>query len=198
MPILVPLDLIRPTQVAVGMKAVAAKREKVETRFAKPKKFRAFLEKRPIPAVLGPGDAFYIIDHHHLSLALWQSDVEEAFVRVVGDLSALRRPSFWRVMAETGWVHPFDEAGRKVCLSELPAALHALRPDPFRDLAWSVREEGGFEKSVAPYAEFQWAQHFRERIGVSSVRRTYERALERALRLARAADARHLPGFIGD
>lgn len=189
--------MIRPTQVAVGMRAVAAKREKVETRFRKPSKIFAFLERKPLPAVRGPGDGLYIIDHHHLSLALWQSDVEEAFVRVLGDLSGLRKPLFWKHMAANGWMHPFDETGRRVGSHELPHAIHALRPDPYRDLAWSVREEGGFEKSRAPYSEFRWAQYFRERIALSSVKRNYDRALERALTLAHAPEAQHLPGYIG-
>lgn len=196
-PILVPLDLIRPTQAAVGMRAVAAKREKVETRALKRRKMMAFLEKRPIPAVRGPGEGYYIIDHHHLSLALWQSDVDEAFVRVIEDLSGLGRPTFWRAMAATGWMHPYDETGRRIPATELPSTLYQLRSDPYRDLAWSVREEGGFEKSRAPYAEFRWAQFFRERIAPTSVKRNYDRALDKAMLLARSRDARHLPGYVG-
>lgn len=196
-PVLVPIDLLRPTQVAVGMRAVEAKREKVERKASKARKIQRFLEKRPIPAVLGPGSGFYILDHHHLSLALWHCGVDEAFVRVVGDLSAFSPGRFWSRMAETGSLYPFDETGRRVPHTELPRVLPELRSDPYRDLAWAVRREGGFEKSHEHYAEFRWADFFRSRIGIGEVRKRYDHALEAALRLARSRDARRLPGYIG-
>src|SRR5262249_15226064 len=65
----VPLEELRPTQMAVGMRAVEAKREKVERRARSLRKLRRYLENRPIPAVRGPNDDLFIIDHHHLSLA---------------------------------------------------------------------------------------------------------------------------------
>ncbi|MFN3868292.1 MAG: ParB-like protein [Hyphomicrobiaceae bacterium] len=194
-PILLPIDQLRPTQVTVGMRAVAAKRERVATRAAKRKKITRFLEKRPIPAVLGPGDGVYIIDHHHLSLALLQSEVPAAFVQVVSDFSSLGDAAFWRRMMSTGWMHPYDETGRRVRPHELPSAISSLRNDPYRDLAWSVREEGGYRKSPAPYAEFKWAQYFREQIPLVKLLRDYDRALETALTLARSPAAAGLPGF---
>ena len=194
---LVPIEKLRPTQMAVGMLAVAAKRERVESRTGKAKKLLRFLEKRPIPAVLGPEDSFYIIDHHHLSLALWQSNVHEAFVDVVDDLSHLAKRHFYARMTEMGWIHPFDESGRRVAASQLPDRLNALRSDAFRDLAWSVREGGGFLKSSLPYSEFHWANFFRKHIAKPLVRRDFEKARYRALRLARSPEAAHLPGFVG-
>jgi hypothetical protein len=196
-PILVPLDHLRPTQGAVGMKAVAAKREKVERRADSGRQIVRYLEKRPIPAVCGPDQAFYIIDHHHLSMALHQSDVTEAFVRVIGDLSRLPRPQFWRQMAERGCLHPFDHHGQRISPSALPSAIRHLKRDAYRDLSWSVREAGGFVKSNQPYAEFRWAHFFRTRIPRTSVLRDFEHAHDRAMMLARSEAAAHLPGFIG-
>lgn len=196
-PILVPLDHLRPTQGAVGMKAVAAKREKVERRADSGKQIVRYLEKRPIPAVCGPDEAFYIIDHHHLSMALHQSEVSEAFVRIIGDLSRLPRPQFWRQMAERGCLHPFDHHGQRIPPSALPTAIHQLKRDAHRDLSWSVREAGGFVKSNQPYAEFRWAHFFRTRIPRTSVLRDFEHAHDRAMMLARSEAAAHLPGFIG-
>ena len=196
-PVLVPLQCLRPTQGAVGMKAVAAKREKVERRTDSRKAITRYLEKRPIPAVRGPGNDFYIIDHHHLSMALHQSEVTEAFVRVIGDLSRLPRAEFWRRMAERGCLHPYDHHGERIHPSALPAAIPHLKRDAYRDLAWSVREGGGFVKSERPYAEFRWAQFFRCRIPRTSVLRDFEHAHDRAMMLARSEAASHLPGFIG-
>ncbi len=196
-PILVPIETLRPTQAAVGMRAVAAKREKVERRAGRTKEIVRFLEKRPIPAVLGPGDDYYIIDHHHLSLALLQSEVTEAFVRVIDDLSWLPPAQFWKKMAAGGRLHPFDHLGQRIAPSALPATVKDLKRDPHRDLAWSVREAGGFIKTSAPYSEFRWAQFFRNRIPRTSVLRDFEYAHDRGMMLARSRAAARLPGFNG-
>lgn len=192
----VPLAELRPTQMAVGMRAVEMKRRKIERHTASTKKLRRYLEKRPVPAVLGPDEEPYIIDHHHLSLALWQSQVDEVFVRIVSDLSDMPRRNFLRSMAALGWLHAYDAKGRKICPTRLPATLDQLRFDRHRDLAWSVREAGGFEKVDIPYAEFAWANFFRERIPISVLNRDFDTAHERAMRLARSTDARYLPGAI--
>lgn len=193
---LIPLADIRPTQMAVGMRAVEARRRKIERRCGSIRKMKRYLEKRAVPAVLGPGEEPYIIDHHHLSLALWQSEVDEVFVRVVGDFSDLPQRSFLRTMAALGWLHSFDAMGRKVCPTQLPRTLDRLRPDRYRDLAWSVREAGGFRKTPVPFAEFAWANYFRAEIPRHVVGRDFENAHERAMALARSWHARHLPGHL--
>ena len=192
-----PLAEFRPTQMAVGMRAVAAKRVKVERRTESARKLRKYLEKRPVPAILGPDGGYHIIDHHHLSLALWQSDVDEAFVTVIGDLSHLSKQGFLQKMSADRLLHSYDADGRRVCPTRLPASLGELKCDSYRDLAWSVREAGGFAKSAAPFAEFRWATFFRERIAAAAVRRDFERAHDSAMRLSRSWDARRLPGYLG-
>lgn len=192
----VPLEELRPTQMAVGMRAVDAKREKVERRARNNRKLRRFLEDRPIPAVRGPNDDLFIIDHHHLSLALLKSDVEEAFVTVVGDLSHLPRKRFLHKMAGLGLLHAYDGHGRAVPPTKLPERLDDLRSDPYRDLAWSVRGAGGFAKTGKPYAEFRWADFFRTRIPRSTVRRDFDYAHDRAMWLARSREAARMPGYI--
>ncbi len=192
----VPLADIRPTQMAVGMRAVAAKRRKIERHTGNARKLRRYIEKRPVPAVLGPDDEFYIIDHHHLSLALWQSDVDEVLVRIVSDLSDLPKTTFLRAMATFGWLHPYDVNGQKICPTRLPKTLDKLRGDLYRDLAWSVREAGGFVKTGIPFSEFTWANFFRPRIPISLLSRDFERAHKRAMRIAHSPDARSLPGSL--
>lgn len=192
----VPLAEIRPTQMAVGMRAVEVKRHKIQRHTESARKLRRFLEKRPVPAVVGPGEDYYIIDHHHLSLALWQSEVDEVFVRVVGDFSDLPKRVFLNAMAALGWLHAFDAEGRKICPMRLPATLDQLQSDRYRDLAWSVREAGGFRKTHIPFSEFAWANFFRERIPRSVLSRDFDGAHERAMSLARSHDARHLPGSL--
>ncbi len=146
----------------------------------------------------GPGDLLYIIDHHHLSLALWQTQVDHAYVEIVDDLSRLSCERFWARMEDDGRLHPFDETGRRIdpCTAAF-AASRASRHDPYRDLAWSVRECGGFEKDQVPYSEFFWASFFRSRIAPSALRSDYDWAVARAIKLARNAQAASLPGYRG-
>jgi hypothetical protein len=99
-------------------------------------------------------------------------------------------------MEAEGRLYPFDEEGRRVPPALLPLGLHELRHDPYRDLAWEVREAGGFVKSRIAYAEFQWANFFRQHITLSSVRRDHDAAVERATRLARSRPAAKLPGYV--
>lgn len=192
----VPLADLRPTQMAVGMRAVAAKRRKIERRARSARKLRHYIEKRPIPAVLGPCDDLYIIDRHHLGLALWQSEVEDVYVRVVCDFSDLPQRSFLGCMTAMGWMHSYDSRGERICPTRLPGRLDQLRSDRYRDLAWSVREAGGFSKSLVPFSEFAWADFFRARIARTVVHRNFERAHDLAMAMARTRDARHLPGYL--
>jgi hypothetical protein len=192
----VPLADIRPTQMAVGMRAVEAKRQKIHRVADSGRKLRHYLEKRPVPAVLGPGEEYYIIDHHHLSLALWQIEVDEVFVRVLGDLSDLPRRTFLSAMTSLGWLHAYDARGQKICPTRLPATLDRLKADRYRDLAWAVRKSGGFKKTHLPFSEFAWANFFRQRIPASLLARDFELAHEQAMLLAGSKDARYLPGNI--
>lgn len=180
------------------MRAVAMKRRKIEKRLDRGSRIRRFLEGKPIPSVRGPGGQLFMIDHHHLGLALWQSEIEMAYVHVIADLSVLPVATFWRQMENDGRVYPFDADGRRIAPSRLPRRLGGLADDGYRDLAWSVREAGGFDKTRTPYAEFLWASYFRERIPDRLLRTDYTGAVERALRLARHRAASELPGWRRD
>jgi hypothetical protein len=64
----VPIERLRPTQITVGMHEVRVKRKSLRRRAAK--KIGTFLGDHLIPVILGPKTRHYIIDHHHLALAL--------------------------------------------------------------------------------------------------------------------------------
>ncbi len=192
----VPLSEIRPTQMAVGLHVVEMKRRKIERHLDNARKLRRYLDKRPVPAVIGPDEEYYIIDHHHLSYALWQCEVDEVIVRVVGDLSDMPKRDFLRTMSSLGWLHAYDAEGRKVCASRLPRTIDQLKPDRYRDLAWTVRQAGGFCKTEIPFSEFTWANYFRTCIGATVLTRDFNGAHAQAMRFARMKGAAHLPGFI--
>lgn len=190
-----PIEMLRPTQMAVGMRSVARKMRKVESRVGKRKKFEKLLLDRPIPAVFGPGGAFFIVDHHHFGMALSLAEVKSAYVHVIDDISSLSRGAFWRRMETDGRLYPYDEFGCRVHPASLPPTLKALRHDPYRDLAWEVREAEGFLKVAEPYAEFRWANFFRAHISRTTIRKEPKEAVRMALKLCKSRLAAHLPGF---
>jgi hypothetical protein len=65
---------LRPTQLTVGKAEVAAKRAEWEKLGRK--KRRELLGKHCFPGVLGPKQRVYIVDHHHLGLALLEEGVK--------------------------------------------------------------------------------------------------------------------------
>jgi hypothetical protein len=96
-----PLAELRPTQITVGMREVAAKRR--EWRRKHGDKAGAFLAEHMIPVVLGPNERRYVIDHHHLARALHEEGVVSIATTLVANLSKLDRTAFWVFLDNRGW-----------------------------------------------------------------------------------------------
>ena len=199
-PRLLPVAItnLRPTQITVGMREVKAKRKHWRDMAEKKKdKDEEFLGKHMIPVILGPNQRNYVIDHHHLALALHQEGVKEVAVTVIANLSTLEADAFWFVMDNRNWMHPFDDAGRRRHYKDLPKSVTGLVDDPFRSLAGELRRVGGYAKDTTPFSEFIWADFLRRRVKRKLVERDFERGLEKALQLAKSMDANYLPGWCG-
>jgi hypothetical protein len=189
---------LRPTQITVGMREVKAKRKHWREIAEKMKdKDADFLGKHMIPVILGPKQRHYVIDHHHLALALHQEGVKKIAVTVRANLSALETESFWFVMDSRNWTHPFDDAGRRRDYKDIPKSVIELIDDPFRSLAGELRRAGGYAKDETPFSEFIWADFLRRRMKRKFVERDFQRAVEKALELGRSMDASYLPGWCG-
>lgn len=197
----VSLDALRPTQMSVGAAEVQAKRTQWSR--LRRKEREALLASHWFPAVLGPQGRHYIVDHHHLGLALTQESVAQVWVMQLADFSAAEPPMFWRLMEFHQWAHPYDERGRRCDWAKMPGQLADLRDDPHRSLAGAVRKAGGYAKDAAPFVEFLWADFFRTRFAAKDLRSGKgdvalpEQALHEALGLAHGAEARYLPGWSG-
>ena len=196
-PIVKPVALtdLRPPQITVGMREVAAKRTRwrEESKRKKPE----YLGKHMIPVVLGPRDRHYIIDHHHLALALHHEGVKDVLITVVANLHNLDSDSFWFVLDNQNWMHPFDDNGRRRGYAEIPKSVRGLIDDPFRSLAGELRRAGGFAKDTTPFSEFLWADFLRRRIKRKAVEDNFAHAVERALQIAKSREADYLPGWCG-
>jgi hypothetical protein len=180
--------------MTVGMREVEAKCKR--WRDESKKKGEEFLGKHLIPVILGPKHRHYVIDHHHLARALHDEGVKEVAVTDVANLSKLDKDSFWYVMENCDWTHPFVD-GRRRPYSDLPKSVDKLIDDPFRSFAGELRRAEGFAKDTTPFSEFLWADFLRLRIKRKAVETHFEHAVERALELAKSLDADYLPGWCG-
>ena len=193
----VPIADLRPTQITVGMREVADKRKQWKTRAENKGKGEEFLGKHLIPVILGPKDRHYVIDHHHLARALHEEGVDGVLITVVANLSKLDSDAFWFNLDNRGWMHPFDDQGRRRDYEDIPRSINQLVDDPFRSLAGELRRVGGFAKETTPFSEFLWADFLRRRIKRKAVEHDFDQTLEAALRLAKSEEAAYLPGWVG-
>ena len=191
----VAIAALRPTQITVGMREVMAKRKSWREH---PQRKRAeCLGKHLIPVVWGPKDEYYVIDHHHLTLALHHEGVRDVATTVVADLRRLPRDSFWVYLDNRGWLHPFDARGRRRAYGDIPKRIQALLDDPYRSLAGELRQSGGYAKDTTPFSEFLWADFLRRRIKKKLLAEDFPAALIRALKFAKSGEADYLPGWCG-
>ncbi len=196
-PILHPTAIrdLRPTQVTVGMREVDAKRKAWAAK--SDGKGAEFLGSHMIPVIIGLKGRPYVIDYHHLALALLREGVETVAVTVVADLQRLPADSFWFVMDNRNWMHPFDEQGRRQAYDAIPKSVEGLVDDPYRSLAGELRQVGGYAKDTTPFSEFLWADYLRRTVDRKLVERQFDEALKQAMQLAKGAEADYLPGWSG-
>lgn len=196
-PLLHPVAItdLRPTQMTLGLREVQRKR--ADWRARADRDGGDFLGRHMVPAVIGPRDRPYLIDHHHLVRALHEEKVEHVLVSVVADLSKLEKPVFWTFMDNRNWLHPFDTDGRRRPAARIPKMIGDLSDDPYRSLAGELRRKGGYAKDSTPYSEFLWADFLRHRVGRKTVEEDFQGALVEALDLAHSRHAGHLPGWCG-
>ena len=195
------LASLRPTQVTVGLAEVALKRAQW-AQVTGTSEREQMLKSHWFPAVLGANNCYYIVDHHHLGLALTQEAIDNVWVMQLADFSALDEATFWRVMEYKRWVHPYDANGERCKYAAIPRDLGKLKDDPYRSLAGEVRKAGGYAKDAEPYSEFLWADFFRTDIGKAKLRAApdgglSEAVVQEAVVLARSHKADFLPGWAG-
>jgi hypothetical protein len=188
---------LRPTQFVLGMKEIEAKVSRLK--LMSDKERLKYCEGHKIPLVIGPKNEMYMIDHHHFARACWEQNVKEYEVTVIKDLSRLDEMEFWNVMIREGWTYLYDQFGMGPHSPlSLPTDVRCMADDPFRSLAWAVRDAGFIKKCDVPFFEFQWAAYFRFNLEMPLHSKSdFKTAIEKAKKLAKAKAARHLPGALG-
>jgi hypothetical protein len=185
---------LRPTQFSVGYAEVELKAA-VWKKMKKKEREHA-IQTHSFPAVLGPGHEYYIVDHHHLGIALIEEGVKEVWVTKLDDISFLEQVIFWRTMEFRSWAHLYDHKGLRRPYTEMPSKLVELEDDPYRSLAGLVRTSGGYAKDEAPFSEFLWADFFRSRVSARDIKQNQAKAVKAGVKLAHSREARYLPGWI--
>ena len=196
-PLLRPVALadLRPTQMTVGFSEVARKRKLWREHVDRDGP--DFLGHHMIPAVIGPKSVPWIIDHHHLALALIAEGVAHVFVSIVADLRHLKRSDFLTFMDNRNWIHPYNAKGERCDHDALPKKIKHIADDPYRSLAGEVRRAGGYAKTDTPYSEFLWADFFRGTFDQKALTKDVETTITKAIALGHSSKAAHLPGFCG-
>ena len=186
---------LRPTQITVGFREVSEKRK--EWRERARGKAGEFLGRHMIPVLLGPKERHYVIDHHHLVRALHDEGVNDILINVVADLRMVDKDSFWVLLDNRGWCHPYDREGRRRDFSDIPTSITKLEDDPFRSLAGELRRAGGYAKDTTPFSEFIWADFLRRHIKRKEVEKNFADALAKAMKLSKSEKAGYMPGWCG-
>lgn len=189
------IQSLHPTQITIGLIEVSDKCLRLAA--LKEKQKQSFVSESSVPAVLGPLGKLYITDHHHLILAAWHMNVEKAHFLVEADLSKLKIKKFWEEMVKNHWAHPVDHMGKVCPVTGIPSHVNGLRDDVYRSLARRVRDHRGYEKTPTAFAEFRWADFFRERIAIGPERNDFDAAVQKATKLAKSSKCRGLPGYCG-
>ena len=195
-PVLVPVPILelRPTQMTVGLREVAQKR--AEIRDLGDEHWPDYLGHHAIPVVIGPKQRHYILDNHHLTLALHLEGLTQVLVTPTADLGKLTKPMFWRYMDSRNWLHPFDADGVRQPYDAIPKSIDGMIDDPYRSLSGALRDAGGYAKDATPYSEFIWADYLRVVVPANKLKSDFPAAVADALRLAKSRDADYLPGWV--
>jgi hypothetical protein len=184
---------LRPTQLTLGLAEVEDRAAKIAAMTEVQRE--AYLQRKPIPYVLGPGREIYIVDHHHLARALWSLKIPEAVLGDrLADWSGLETKSFWRKMEQSGYCWPIDADGNRRPYAVIPASIGALTDNVWRTLARRVRGYA-FEDLDTPFQEFMWGDYFRTFMSRRLIETEFDLAAEVAAKLARLAEAQDLPGY---
>lgn len=178
------LDL-KPTQFSLGFKDVDNKIDRI--------KKHGHDATKKVPVVAGPDGLLYIIDHHHFVRAMWECGHHHVEVDIVANYSHLSEKKFWSKMKKMKYVFLLDAFGKGPHSPyDLPSSIRCMSDNPYRSLAWILREAGAFNKSTVPFAEFYWAQLLRKNLKATDI--FSSNALQKATKICRTK-GKKLPGF---
>jgi len=188
---------LHPTQFSHGWREVVYKAAKINA--LSPTGVTAYLKKKDVPVVIGPGGVPYMTDGHHTLRSLIESTAPDktAYGHILTNWSDLDATAFWVRMEANNYTYLKDATGRSLPPAALPGSLMVMQRDPWRGLAWGVMEARGFtEQKGAFFQEFRWADYFRDKVKWDDADdEAFDDAVKAACILAQAPAAAGLPGY---
>jgi hypothetical protein len=185
---------LRPTQMTHGERQIRQKAQAYRALSAHD--LDMAIAEKPIAIVLGPHEAPYVIDHHHVANALLRISVKQVPYVLAADFSSLSEDAFWSTLEGKSWVYPYHADGRRAAFKDIPWHLPDAENDEFRSLAAFVRDAGGYAKTSVPLADFRWAELFRAHFPAPQNDAEFDALIERAVQFARGENGIGMPGFI--
>lgn len=192
---------LHPTQFCLGFREVnykAARMSRMSTA-----RLIAYLKHKNVPVVIGPGGIPYLTDGHHTIRALLDSSQPDKTVygHILANWSDLNAAAFWARMQCHHYAYLYNDHGMgPLDPAGLPATLLHMESDPFRSLAWGVKEHHGYREVKGPagfFQEFHWGDFFRSQIHWNDEDDAdFARAVRAADALAHSPAAAGLPGYI--
>ena len=160
----IPIADLKPTQMCVGLAEVQHRRKDFATDSLKER--RKYLKDKPVPLVHSPAAGFWMLDRHHRLRGLLEIDPSAtAFGYVALELHELEADLVLQTLQQKGWLYLYNGRGQGPQRpSSLPKNLTELEDDPYRSLAWKLKQEGIIEAApLIPFHEFRWGALLRRK-----------------------------------
>ena len=196
----VQIEELRPTQPEVGKREIGFKTEKYgDLREKNPSEFQALKVKKIVPIIIGPDGRYYLIDHHHSTLAFWEVDEKNAYVVVKENWSKSwrglplkkRMMKFWAKMEKSGHAWLERENGVRVdpMSPEWPQNLAECGNNRLRSLVWDLIHQGYIDKKEIHYFEFLIAKYLQSQ-GIKVEKGEYDKAFHAAVEIVQSDSGR--------
>lgn len=194
----VAVGVLQPTQRCVGLAEI--RQRMADFRGEASGERRRYLRGKPVPLVRAADGGLWMVDRHHRLRALLELDPHAtAFGYVALQVASAERSVVLAELESRGWLYLHDGRGRGPWPSEeLPTSLLGLEDDPYRSLAWKLKQEGVIAAApLIPFHEFRWGAWLRRRQLPPFHSLRLEPALPAARALARSRAAAELAGWRG-
>jgi len=190
----IPIAKLHPTQFNVGRLEIEKRARHIEK--MSNDELALYMNAHITPVIIGPGGVPYATDKQHFACAMALAGHTDVDGRVLKNYSDLGAADFWARMKSENLVYLYDKGVGPKDVATLPANMAGLTDDPYRSLAWAVRDHGGYGVDDAvPYADFHWADFFRTRVKIGDGDAGFDKAVDEALELAHSPAAKGLPGY---
>jgi len=181
-------ERVRPTQVFVGKVEMECTKSEIES--LNSSSLHSFIIENQVPTIIGPGPDFFITDHHHFAVAMFQAFLDfkrptihrVMYACIQADYSTMSMTNFWSTMKSQKFVFLEDERGNNITVDTIPDTLKLMADNPYRTFASWLRNSNAYVKcgtkqtrklpqckhqSAPFFLECYWADFMREKFPIN-------------------------------